>query len=402
MTRLRQTLERAGIDRSRLQFSADSYALRVPVEIDWVRFQRLSRDAAALTEAGDEEAAASVLADALAMWRSEPLAEAVGAWAQAMRETMLGSYQAVLAQRAHLALRLGRPGAVIGDLQTAASAHPLNEGLVGGVEATLTKERRLSVVEEQLKILDGPRPGQETLGLGNLLLRWHPALAEELRHPFLALLADRIDPGQQFGHTRTVCRAGPDDRTEFPPACPGGQPDHPGPVGNPPDAYVPRVLGERRQSAAVQGVGGCPDVRRHLPLHGITNPAPLLRFLNGGRPPRPCAVQPGCERVHADRVPCTPPSAFRGSPFTLGNLRSRRHALAGFTRGRLPAGAWPTALAPRCGSEDRSNAPGAPVASVDTATFRSVPPRRRARSSFDLHPRAHRVSEWGTWPPGWM
>lgn len=101
-----------------------------------------------------------------------------------------------------------------------------------------------AVVEEQLKILHGPRPGQKALRLGDVLLRRYPALPKKLRHPFLALLADRVDAGQQLGHARRVLRTVPDDRPEFPPSCSGGKAEHPGPMGDPPDTYVPRVLGE--------------------------------------------------------------------------------------------------------------------------------------------------------------
>lgn len=167
--------------------------------------------------------------------------------------------------------------------------------------------RRPSVVEEQLKILDGARPGQKTLCLGNLVPWWQSALSE-LGRPYLALLTDRIDSGQQLGHARRVRRALPHDGLELPPACPSGQPDHPGPVGDPPDTYVPRILGERRRSAAVQGVGSSPDVRCHLPFDAITDPAPFLCFLDGCGTPLPCALQPGRERIHADRFPWAPPS----------------------------------------------------------------------------------------------
>lgn len=64
------------------------------------------------------------------------------------------------------------------------------------MESTGTKDRWLSVVEEQLKIFDGTWPGQEGLGFGELIFWWLPTLSG-LLHPYLALLADRVDSGRR-------------------------------------------------------------------------------------------------------------------------------------------------------------------------------------------------------------
>jgi hypothetical protein len=60
-------------------------------------------------------------------------------------------------------------------------------------------------------------------------------------------------------------------------------------------------------------VRGSPDVLDHLPLHGVTDPAPFLRFLDGGVPPPRSIVEPARERIHAVRLPWTTLQAFRRS-----------------------------------------------------------------------------------------
>ncbi|MFI1453803.1 hypothetical protein [Streptomyces roseus] len=72
-----------------------------------------------------------------------------------------------------------------------------------------------SVVEEERKVLDGPRAGEEGLNLSDLAFWWQFAPLE-LPHPDFSLLDDRVDARQQLGLARRVRRETPGYRLEHP------------------------------------------------------------------------------------------------------------------------------------------------------------------------------------------
>ena len=127
VSNLRRALDREAGDR--LVTRARGYELRVePGELDLERFRRLAQSGADALAASDPASAAEALRTALELWRGEPLAD-------------LGDEPFVHAERARLAelrteavmrwaeaeLALGRPEAVIAELEALIEAEPYQE-----------------------------------------------------------------------------------------------------------------------------------------------------------------------------------------------------------------------------------------------------------------------------------
>ncbi|WP_017559561.1 AfsR/SARP family transcriptional regulator [Nocardiopsis baichengensis] len=143
VTRTRQALERAGLDRALLEFRAGAYRLRIaPESVDWNRFTGLQHRARALNTAGDDEAALTALEEALTLWEQDPLPDAVGPWASSLRDSMLHMHQSALADWARTLLRLGRPQNGLTLLLDATTRYPLNEDLADAKMRFLLALRR--------------------------------------------------------------------------------------------------------------------------------------------------------------------------------------------------------------------------------------------------------------------
>jgi predicted ATPase/DNA-binding SARP family transcriptional activator len=128
VSRLRAELRRASLDQV-IESHPAGYRLAVrPDAVDALDFQVLAvRGRRALTE-GDPREAAAVLRSALASWRGQPLADAVGydfADAAAAQLTELRS--SVLADRIEADLALGEGASLVGELRALLSADPLAE-----------------------------------------------------------------------------------------------------------------------------------------------------------------------------------------------------------------------------------------------------------------------------------
>src|SRR5580692_8600504 len=128
VSRLRAELRRASLDQV-IESHPAGYRLAVgPDAVDALDFQVLAvRGRHALAD-GDPREAAAVLRSALASWRGQPLADAVGydfADAAAAQLTELRS--SVLANRIEADLALGEGASLVGELRTLLSADPLAE-----------------------------------------------------------------------------------------------------------------------------------------------------------------------------------------------------------------------------------------------------------------------------------
>ncbi len=128
VSRLRAELRRASLDQV-IESHPAGYRLAVPPDaVDALDFQVLAvRGRRALAD-GDPREAAAVLRSALASWRGQPLADAVGydfADAAAAQLTELRS--SVLADRIEADLALGEGASLVGELRALLSADPLAE-----------------------------------------------------------------------------------------------------------------------------------------------------------------------------------------------------------------------------------------------------------------------------------
>ncbi|MCQ4046654.1 BTAD domain-containing putative transcriptional regulator [Streptantibioticus rubrisoli] len=120
VSRLRRTLGRDSIGSG-----PAGYVLHAkPEDVDLFVFERLTRDAAAMLDAGDPAAAATALDEALALWRGPALADLPDRSAAARWEALrLTASQ----HRVEAYLALGRAADVLPQVQELIAEHPLNE-----------------------------------------------------------------------------------------------------------------------------------------------------------------------------------------------------------------------------------------------------------------------------------
>ncbi|WHM40627.1 BTAD domain-containing putative transcriptional regulator [Streptomyces sp. BPTC-684] len=126
--RLRKILESGGCDPQALASVNDGYRLAVPPEsVDAFRAEQLAADAARAREAGRHDEAAALLAEAVALWRGEPLAGVPGPFAEQQRSRLSELRRQLLEERFALDLLLGRHTQVIPELTAFIGEQPLRE-----------------------------------------------------------------------------------------------------------------------------------------------------------------------------------------------------------------------------------------------------------------------------------
>ena len=130
ISRLRKTLEPVAGSRVVLT-RPGAYVLRAASEhIDVGRFERLAGEGRRALAGGAPSGAAVVLREALALWRGAPLADISDEpFAQVEIARLEELRSGVLEDRIEADLALGRHGAVVGELEALAAAHPLRERL---------------------------------------------------------------------------------------------------------------------------------------------------------------------------------------------------------------------------------------------------------------------------------
>ncbi|WP_203993721.1 AfsR/SARP family transcriptional regulator, partial [Sphaerisporangium rufum] len=188
VSRLRAVLEPDRSPRTRPELLTSvgrGYALRLtPGLLDLEVFER--RVAAAENErrAGDLAGAAAAVREALGLWSGEPLAGAVGPYAESQRGRLLERRVGVLETLMELDLALGRHADVIPELITLTAEHPLRERLRAqlmlafyrcGRQAealAVFSDTRRALVEEL-----GIDPGPELAALHRRVLAADPGLA---------------------------------------------------------------------------------------------------------------------------------------------------------------------------------------------------------------------------------
>ncbi|WP_424527868.1 AfsR/SARP family transcriptional regulator [Sphaerisporangium viridialbum] len=188
VSRLRAVLEPDRSPRMRPELLTSvgrGYALRLaPGTLDLAVFERRAADAETQRRAGDLAGAAETVREALALWSGEPLAGAVGPYAESQRGRLVERRIGVVETLMELDLELGRHADVIPELISLTAEHPLRERLRGqlmlayyrcgrqGDALTVFTDTRHALVEEL-----GIDPGHELASLHQRILAADPRLA---------------------------------------------------------------------------------------------------------------------------------------------------------------------------------------------------------------------------------
>ncbi|MFI6297920.1 BTAD domain-containing putative transcriptional regulator [Nonomuraea sp. NPDC050790] len=188
VSRLRTVLEPHRPARTRPELLTSvgrGYALRLPDgALDLTRFERGISEADAARRAGRPAEAADGMRGALALFEGEPLAGAVGPYADHQRDRLIERRLSVVETLMDVDLELGNHAAIVSELIALTADHPLRErlraqlmlalyrcGRQGDALAVFT-ETREALIEEL-----GVEPGRELTGLHQRILAADPALA---------------------------------------------------------------------------------------------------------------------------------------------------------------------------------------------------------------------------------
>ncbi|MEA2188411.1 MAG: hypothetical protein QOK16_3422 [Solirubrobacteraceae bacterium] len=195
VSRLRKALG----DTEVISTTSAGYRLRVrPDELDAERFERLVEDGRRALADGQPEHAASVLREALALWRAEPLGDlALEPFARSETARLEEGRLAAIEARVEADLAAGRHADLVGELQRLVADNPLRERLAGQLMLALYRCGRQT---EALEAYHGARgvliseigvePGPELRRLQEAILRQDESLQPE---PTLADLPHELD-----------------------------------------------------------------------------------------------------------------------------------------------------------------------------------------------------------------
>ncbi|MDA0633395.1 BTAD domain-containing putative transcriptional regulator [Nonomuraea sp. MCN248] len=192
VSRLRTVLEPERPARSRpelLTSVGKGYALRLPADsLDLTRFERAVTEAETARRAGRLPVAAERLRAGLALFEGEPLAGAVGPFAEHQRDRLVERRLGVIETLMDLDLELGDHASVVAELVALTADHPLRErlraqlmlayyrcGRQGDALAVFTETRQALVHEL------GVEPGPELTALHQRILTADPGLSAPVR-----------------------------------------------------------------------------------------------------------------------------------------------------------------------------------------------------------------------------
>ena len=179
LARLRRTLEQpgAGDEAVALVRRAGGYVLEVdPDRVDVHRFRRLT--VAAQDQRRSEVERASLLGEALDLWRGAPLADVPGQWAARLRDSWGQRRLDAVVAWAEGELRLGRQQEVVGPVRELLAEYPLAEALVATlIRALVATGRRAEALHyyatTRARLIDelGAEPGPELRAVHEAVLR---------------------------------------------------------------------------------------------------------------------------------------------------------------------------------------------------------------------------------------
>ncbi|RKT56791.1 AfsR/SARP family transcriptional regulator [Saccharothrix australiensis] len=179
----------------------DGYLLRLdPAAVDLDAFERGVVAAGRLRSAGDLEAAARALDEALALWRGEPLGGVAGLFAEVERGRLGERRLAAQEERAEVLLLLGRGAALVQELTALVAEHPLRERGHGLLMRALCQAGRqaeaLGAYRAARRVLIdelGVEPGPELRRLQQAVLAGEDPEPERPTRP-IALPAQAAEP----------------------------------------------------------------------------------------------------------------------------------------------------------------------------------------------------------------
>ncbi|MEV5897478.1 BTAD domain-containing putative transcriptional regulator [Nonomuraea fuscirosea] len=218
---------RRSLGRDLVEFHPAGYRLIVdPQDVDAGRFEQLARAGGQALAGGDPDRAATLLREALELWRGAPLADAPHAEAAAteLEELRLTAVE----DRVQADLDLGRHRELVAELSRLIAAHPLQERLRAQLMRALYGSGRqaeaLTVYNEARKILDeelGVEPGHELAAAHLAVLRADPALGTSApvlgaavprpavqRHGLRAQLTSFVGRAEELAQVGASLRAG--------------------------------------------------------------------------------------------------------------------------------------------------------------------------------------------------
>ncbi|MFF4101995.1 BTAD domain-containing putative transcriptional regulator [Streptomyces sp. NPDC001903] len=123
--------EGTGYEESVIRSSQGRYGMAVDgIRVDVAELAELVQEARRVQASGDVATAMALLADALAMFRGEPLAGLPGPFAQAERRRLTERRRTLQSQRLECLLLLGRAAEALDGLATLSAAEPYDESLL--------------------------------------------------------------------------------------------------------------------------------------------------------------------------------------------------------------------------------------------------------------------------------
>jgi DNA-binding SARP family transcriptional activator/tetratricopeptide (TPR) repeat protein len=181
VARLRSVITAAGEDGVGLSRRQGGYVLAAePGRVDLFRFRRL----VAIAAAEDDEQAAALLGEALALWRGPALAGLDSPWLAAMRDTLELERHAAALDLTDVRLRQGEHAALVSELAGQVAAAPADERLIGQLMLALYQSgrqadalRRFEKTRRYLAEELGADPGPGLRELHQRILRADPGLA---------------------------------------------------------------------------------------------------------------------------------------------------------------------------------------------------------------------------------
>ena len=185
VSKLRRALSSDG-ERLALRTTGDGYVLDVPADaVDIDRFAALVAQGRAHATAGRTAEGVAALADALALWRGEALADfAFDEFAQPARLRLHEERLVCREERIELELALGRGPELVAELEELADGHPLRERLCRQLMTALYRAGRqadaLRAYQRTRAVLIdeiGVEPGPDLAAMEHRVLAHDPSLA---------------------------------------------------------------------------------------------------------------------------------------------------------------------------------------------------------------------------------